>query len=77
MSPVVSELAAIAKRCRLSTSDVACLVGVAAQTVRLIELTGKLPSRRAQRERVLRFVQRSRCAAKRSELRLEDIEVPS
>lgn len=76
-SHTVSELAAIARRLRLSTSDLATLIGIAPQTVRLIELTSRLPSRRAQREAVERFVDRSRVATKRSELRLEDLEVQS
>jgi hypothetical protein len=76
-TPEARELFELARRLRLSSLDLSVLCGVATETIRRCELTGRLPARRAQREAVLRFLQRSRGATKRSELRLEDLEAAS
>jgi hypothetical protein len=72
VSKQAHELFEIARRLRLSITTLGVLCGVAPLTIRHVEMTGRMPARRIQREAIERFITRSRNAQRRSELRLED-----
>jgi hypothetical protein len=77
MEQEVAELFAHVDRLALRHTDVAALCGIAAQTVRFCEVSGRLPRRARQRKALLRLLERLREAGRRSDLSLEDCEVTS